>query len=85
MNATAIMYEIMTHGPVAARLFAYEDLYHYKGGIYVHTGGKSYGLQPVRIIGWGEENGVLYWLVANSWNTDWGENGTYIFDRKRKA
>ena len=27
------------------------------------------------MLGWGEEGGVPYWLVANSWNTDWGENG----------
>ena len=28
-------------------------------------------------IGWGEENGTPYWLVANSWNYDWGDNGTF--------
>ena len=27
--------------------------------------------------GWGEENGTPYWLVANSWNYDWGDNGTF--------
>ncbi|KAG7263947.1 hypothetical protein CRUP_007014, partial [Coryphaenoides rupestris] len=25
------------------------------------------------VLGWGEENGTPYWLVANSWNTDWGD------------
>jgi len=24
------------------------------------------------------ENGTSYWLVANSWNTDWGDNGMHL-------
>jgi cathepsin B len=24
------------------------------------------------LMGWGVENGTPYWLVANSWNMDWG-------------
>ncbi|KIH63214.1 hypothetical protein ANCDUO_06489 [Ancylostoma duodenale] len=35
------------------------------------------GAHAVKIIGWGKENDVPYWLVANSWNTDWGENGYF--------
>lgn len=35
------------------------------------------GLHAVRMIGWGEENGAKYWLVANSWNEDWGDKGTF--------
>ena len=31
----------------------------------------------VKIIGWGEEDGVPYWLIANSWNVYWGENGFF--------
>jgi cathepsin B len=26
-------------------------------------------------MGYGEENGEKYWLVANSWNPDWGDQG----------
>ncbi|VDM83691.1 unnamed protein product [Strongylus vulgaris] len=30
----------------------------------------------IKIIGWGvTETGVPYWTIANSWNTDWGEEG----------
>jgi cathepsin B len=28
-------------------------------------------------LGWGVENGTPYWLVANSWNSDWGDNGYF--------
>ncbi|KHJ99371.1 hypothetical protein OESDEN_00609, partial [Oesophagostomum dentatum] len=42
-----------------------------------HTAGKQEGGHAVRIIGWGRENDVPYWLITNSWNTDWGEDGEF--------
>lgn len=45
--------------------------------------GSVLGGHAIKILGWGEENGVPYWLAANSWNTDWGDNGEgYIFSMK---
>lgn len=35
------------------------------------------GWHAGRIIGWGEENGWPYWIVANSWGIDWGDHGTF--------
>lgn len=35
------------------------------------------GGHAIRIIGWGVENGIPYWLIANSWNSDWGLKGTF--------
>ena len=29
------------------------------------------------MLGWGVENGTKYWLMANSWNTDWGDKGFF--------
>ncbi|EPB66535.1 papain family cysteine protease [Ancylostoma ceylanicum] len=72
-----IQKEIMTNGPVEAAYTVYEDFYQYTGGVYVHTGGQKVGGHAVRILGWGVDNKTPYWLVANSWNTDWGENGYF--------
>lgn len=37
--------------------------------------GSAVGGHAIKILGWGEEKNVPYWLAANSWNTDWGDNG----------
>nr|ABK91812.1 cathepsin B precursor [Clonorchis sinensis] len=71
----AVMKEIMLRGPVGAILHVYEDLLDYKSGVYFHVWGGHLGEHGIRILGWGEEDGVPYWLVANSWNEDWGEKG----------
>jgi len=45
-------------------------------GVYQHVTGSEISEHAVKILGWGVENGTPFWLVANSWNTDWGDNGT---------
>ncbi|KAF4651838.1 hypothetical protein FOZ61_009834 [Perkinsus olseni] len=68
---------IQTDGPVSAAFGVYEDFLAYKSGVYKHTSGTFLGGHAVKIIGWGEEKGEGYWLVANSWNGDWGDHGFF--------
>lgn len=50
-------------------------------GVYQYvTGDHVYG-HAVKVIGWGEEDGIPYWLVANSWNSDWGDKGFFKIAR----
>ncbi|XP_023017925.2 cathepsin B [Leptinotarsa decemlineata] len=73
-----IQLEIMTNGPVAATLEVYSDLFSYKSGVYRKSNySKFVGLHAGKIIGWGVEKNVSYWLIANSWNEDWGTNGFF--------
>jgi cathepsin B len=44
-------------------------------GVYKHTTGQALGGHAIKILGWGMENNMKYWLVANSWNSDWGDMG----------
>ncbi|KAL7638747.1 UNVERIFIED_CONTAM: hypothetical protein RMT77_010280 [Armadillidium vulgare] len=72
-----IMYELIKNGPVDAAFTVYKDFLTYKSGVYRHRTGSALGGHAIRIIGYGEEDGVPYWLCANSWNTDWGDNGLF--------
>lgn len=76
-NQQQIQKEIMTNGPVEGAFTVYEDLIQYKSGVYQHTKGKELGGHAIRILGWGVEDGTPYWLIANSWNSDWGDNGYF--------
>ncbi|EYC39735.1 hypothetical protein Y032_0643g1066 [Ancylostoma ceylanicum] len=77
-NETYIMHEIFTRGPVVATYDVYKDFNYYRKGIYIHKdGGRPTGSHAVKIIGWGKENDVPFWLIANSWNSDWGEDGYF--------
>ncbi|CAG9824791.1 unnamed protein product [Phaedon cochleariae] len=51
------------------------------GGVYQQTSYDFLGVHAIKLIGWGEENNVPYWLVANSWNEDWGDKGTFKIRR----
>lgn len=46
-------------------------------GVYNYVAGEALGGHAVRILGWGVEIDSPYWLVANSWNTDWGDKGFF--------
>merc|ERR1712154_526299 len=72
-----IQMELMTNGPTEVSFTVYEDFVNYKSGVYQHVHGHQLGGHAVRMLGWGEEDGTPYWLVANSWNTDWGDKGTF--------
>ncbi|KAG5672906.1 hypothetical protein PVAND_002994 [Polypedilum vanderplanki] len=76
-NEDQIRLEIFKNGPVEGAFTVYEDFVQYKSGVYQHVTGKALGGHAIKIFGWGVENGVKYWLIANSWNSDWGDNGTF--------
>jgi len=76
-GVAAIQSEIYANGPVETGFDVYEDFFSYKSGIYVYTAGAKAGGHAVKIIGWGQENGVNYWICANSWGTAWGMDGFF--------
>lgn len=73
-----LMKELMENGPVEVAFSVYDDFGDYAGGVYQHVTGGYLGGHAVKLIGWGvTDDGVKYWLIANSWNPTWGENGYF--------
>jgi len=75
-DATHIMTEIYTRGPVAATINA-EPIVEYEGGIFADGAADRGTNHIVSIVGWGKnaENGKKFWIVRNSWGEYWGELG----------
>jgi cathepsin B len=68
---------IAASGPVETGFTVYEDFFSYSTGVYHHVSGGVAGGHAVKILGWGVESGVNYWLCANSWGPSWGEQGFF--------
>lgn len=74
-------------GPIAVAIDAsHPSFQFYKGGVYYEplcaSGRMDHG---VLVVGYGtdEATGMDYWLVKNSWGTEWGENGYIRMARNR--
>jgi len=74
---SAIQQAIQEGGPVEVAFTVYSDFENYAGGVYQHKSGSAVGGHAVKMVGWGVDNGVKYWKIANSWNPYWGENGYF--------
>jgi cathepsin B len=81
IDASQLMAELATNGPVESAFTVYADFVHYKSGVYKHVTGSMLGGHAIKVIGYGTENGNDYWLVQNSWTTTWGDGGYFKIAR----
>ncbi|XP_025198377.1 cathepsin B-like cysteine proteinase 6 [Melanaphis sacchari] len=78
----SIQKDVQTYGPVEASFDVYDDFLHYKSGVYSKTkNAKFLAAHSVKLIGWGVEHGVDYWLMVNSWGKEWGHKGLFKIRR----
>jgi C1A family cysteine protease len=63
---------LVKHGPVVAGFMVYEDFKDYKGGVYHYSYGNLLGGHAILIVGYNDAG--KYWIVKNSWGSDWGES-----------
>ncbi|RNF00699.1 cysteine peptidase C (CPC) [Trypanosoma rangeli] len=73
--------ELLLRGPFEVTFTVYEDFVAYRGGVYKYASGNALGGHAVRLVGWGNLNGISYWKIANSWNDEWGMNGYFLILR----
>lgn len=78
-SVNAAMTDMVSRGSLVAAFEVYSDFLTYTGGVYKKTkGATALGGHAVKILGWNVTTaGEAYWIVANSWNANWGLNGTF--------
>jgi C1A family cysteine protease len=70
-----MMQEIYQRGPIACGIAVPDALENYTSGVFHDKTGDTNIVHDISIVGYGEDNGVKYWTVRNSWGTHFGESG----------
>lgn len=73
----AMMNEIYQRGPITCAIAVTQELINYTKGVFIDKTGRLDEDHDISVTGWGEENGVKYWIVRNSWGSYWGEGGNF--------
>jgi C1A family cysteine protease len=64
--------------PIACSVYVNDAFHAYSGGIFNDTTcPEDLHNHATNLVGWGVDanSGVEYWIMRNSWGTDWGEQG----------
>ncbi|XP_045172428.2 procathepsin L-like [Mercenaria mercenaria] len=73
-------------GPIAIAMDVnHRSFWSYKNGIYHEPNCTSkHPTHAMVAVGYGESSGGQYWIIKNSWGTDWGARG-YLFAARNKG
>ena len=67
---------VANFGPISVAIQADKSIFRdYRNGIITDKNCGTNLNHGVLIVGYGEEDDLKYWLVKNSWGTNWGEDG----------
>ncbi|KAJ4700527.1 Cysteine Protease [Melia azedarach] len=83
-NDEGALLNAVANQPVSVAIDA-SNLQLYDGGIFDGECGTSLN-HGVTVVGYGKsEEGRKYWLIKNSWGSDWGEGGYFMLQREGGA
>ena len=69
-----LLVRVRNHSPRTLFVRATRGLCQERGGVCV-CGVNLAGKQAIQIVGYDSAASPPYWIVRNSWNTDWGLDG----------
>jgi C1A family cysteine protease len=70
----------LLENPLPTSMAVYTDFFSYSDGVYEYVEGILEGYHAVVIVGWDDnpsDGGGGCWIVKNSWDTTWGEQGFF--------
>jgi cathepsin H len=79
-DETELLHAVFEHGPVSIAYQVVDGFRDYKSGVYSSTVCNSTAddvNHAVLAVGFGNENGMDYWIVKNSWGAAWGDHGFF--------
>jgi len=80
----ALAIAVFEAGPVSITFEVVDGFRDYKTGVYTSTvckNGPADVNHAVLAVGFGNENGMDYWIVKNSWGAAWGNQGYFNIQR----
>lgn len=92
-SSALMMQDLYENGPMVVSFEPTEDFMFYAGGIFgqsklgvpapLHKHATEWQQvdHAVLLVGWGEELGQKFWIVQNSWGSQWGEEGYFRIAR----
>mmetsp|Transcript_18867 Transcript_18867/g.13684 ORF Transcript_18867/g.13684 Transcript_18867/m.13684 type:complete len:150 (-) Transcript_18867:44-493(-) len=90
LDEIELLQHLYSFGPVSVAFQVYSDFKSYDTGVYTSsecgTGPEDVN-HAVLAVGFGtdEETGMDYWIVKNSWGTEWGNEGYFLIERGRNV